>query len=125
MRRFLFVTRTWTATDGCGNVSTRSQTINVVDNSTSDRCITCPIDDQLPATPAFATATATDACGSLFTLTFADVTVTPGSCAGSYTVTRTWTATDGCGNVSTAAQVINVQDIDAPVIASAGPWLNH
>jgi hypothetical protein len=41
-----------------------------------------------PATPVFAVATATDACGSAFTLTSADVT-TNGSCAGSYSVTRT------------------------------------
>ena len=67
-------------------------------------------------TPAFATATATDNC-SAFTLTFADVT-TNGPCAGSYSVTRTWTATDACGNSSTAAQTINVEDVTAPVIAA-------
>jgi hypothetical protein len=70
-----------------------------------------------PATPVFAVATATDACGSAFTLTSADVT-TNGSCAGSYSITRTWTATDSCGNSSTASQTINVQDKTAPVIAA-------
>src|SRR5439155_11205763 len=80
--------------------------------------ITAPVIDPLPATstincpatPSFAIATATDACGSTFTLTSADIT-TAGACAGSYSVTRTWTATDGCGNSSTATQTINVQDI--------------
>ena len=62
-------------------------------------------------------ATATDACGSTFTLTSADVT-TPGDCAGEYSVTRTWTATDACGNTSTASQTIKVIDITAPVIAA-------
>ena len=112
------VTRTWTATDGCGNVSTSSQTINVQD-------ITAPVIGALPApstincpaTPVFAVATATDVCGSTFTLTSADVT-TNGACAGSYSVTRTWTATDACGNISTSSQTINVQDITAPVIAA-------
>ena len=112
------VTRTWTATDGCSNVSTASQTINVQD-------ITAPVIGALPApstincpaTPSFAVASATDVCGSAFTLTFADVT-TNGICAGAYSVTRTWTATDDCNNVSTASQTINVQDITAPVIAS-------
>jgi YDG domain/HYR domain/MBG domain (YGX type)/Secretion system C-terminal sorting domain/Immunoglobulin I-set domain len=66
-----------------------------------------------PATPSFATATATDC--SPFTLTYADVT-TPGSCAGNYSVTRTWTAVDGSNNQSTKSQTINVQDIIAPVI---------
>ena len=110
------VTRTWTATDACGNSSTASQTISVQD-------ITAPVIDALPATttidcpatPVFAVATATDNCGSAFTLTYNDVT-TPGACAGSYSVTRTWTATDACGNSSTASQTINVQDITAPVI---------
>jgi hypothetical protein len=93
------VTRTWTATDSCGNSSTASQTINVQDKTAPviaayrDSTIDCP------ATPVFAVATATDACGSAFTLTSADVT-TNGSCAGSYSVTRTWTATDSCGNSS-------------------------
>ena len=70
-----------------------------------------------PATPAFAQATATDDCDATVTLTFNDVT-TPGTCAGNYSVTRTWTATDDCGNSSTATQTINVQDITAPVIAA-------
>ena len=56
-------------------------------------------------------------CDPTVTLTFNDVT-TPGNCAGNYSVTRTWTATDDCGNSSTATQTINVQDITAPVIAA-------
>ena len=68
-------------------------------------------------TPEFAVATAIDACGSEFTLTSVDNTVT-GSCAGSFAVTRTWTATDACGNSASASQTINVQDITAPVISA-------
>ncbi|MFV8344422.1 gliding motility-associated C-terminal domain-containing protein [Flavobacterium sp. XS2P39] len=112
------VTRTWTATDACGNTATASQTINVSDT-------TAPIIAALPeastiscpALPEFAQASATDACGSDFQLTFADVT-TNGACPGSYSVTRTWTATDACGNAATAAQTINVQDTTAPTIAA-------
>ena len=112
------VTRTWTATDTCGNTSTASQTINVQD-------VTAPVIAELPvastiscpATPEFAVATATDACGSTFTLTSADVT-SASECAGSYSVTRTWTATDACGNISTASQTIKVQDVTAPVIVT-------
>ncbi|MGB4847412.1 MAG: hypothetical protein WBP41_05800, partial [Saprospiraceae bacterium] len=112
------VTRTWTATDACGNSSTTSQTINVQD-------VTAPVIASLPAPstincpsiPSFAVATASDACGSAYTLTSEDVS-NSGACAGSYSVTRTWTATDGCGNSSTASQTINVQDVTAPVIAT-------
>ncbi|MFV8467418.1 T9SS type A sorting domain-containing protein, partial [Flavobacterium sp. LB1P62] len=68
-----------------------------------------------PALPAFAQATATDTCDASVTLTFNDVT-TPGNCPGNYSVTRTWTATDDCGNFSTATQTINVQDTTAPTI---------
>ncbi len=50
-------------------------------------------------------------------LTSNDVT-TPGSCAGNYSVTRTWTATDDCGNTSTASQTIIVHDVTAPVIGT-------
>ncbi len=113
------IARTWKVTDACGNSSTASQTINVQD-------ITAPVIAPLPApttiacpaTPNFATATATDACDPSVTLTFADVT-TAGlpACPGNYSVTRTWTATDDCGNSSTASQTINVRDITAPVLS--------
>ncbi|MCK7590411.1 hypothetical protein M0G43_07495, partial [Subsaxibacter sp. CAU 1640] len=111
------VTRTWTATDDCGNSSTASQVIEVEDN-------TAPVIAQLPgittidcpATPQFAQATATDTCDSNVRLTYRDVT-TVGNCSGNYSVTRTWTATDDCGNSSTASQTINVQDVTAPIIS--------
>src|SRR6185436_14344948 len=112
------VTRTWTATDACGNSSTASQTINVVDTTAPViAALPAPSTINCPATPVFAVPTATDACGSTFTLTFADVK-TDGACAGSYSVKRTWTATDACGNSSTAIQTINVVDTTAPVIAA-------
>jgi gliding motility-associated-like protein len=112
------ITRTWTATDACGNASTASQTINVQD-TTAPVIATLPADSTIDCsvTPEFAQATATDACGSDVTLTFEDVT-TPGACEGEYSITRTWTATDACGNASTASQTINVQDTTAPVIAA-------
>src|SRR5450756_1876694 len=112
------VTRTWTATDSCGNSSTATQTINVQDiTAPVIAALPAPSTIDCPAAPVFAVATAVDACGSAFTLTFADVT-TPGLCAGSYSVTRTWTAKDDCNNSSTATQTINVYDVTAPVIAA-------
>src|SRR6185436_19945589 len=107
-----------TATDACGNSSTASQTINVVDATAPViAALPAPSTINCPATPVFAVATATDACGGTVTLTFADVR-TNGPWASSYSVKRTWTATDVCGNSSTASQTINVVDATAPVIAA-------
>src|SRR5439155_783006 len=111
--------RTWTATDACGNSSTDSQTITVVD--TTKPVITgvgAAATIECPATPIFSTPTASDACGSA-TLSFADVT-TPGSCANAYSLTRTWTATDACGNSNTDSQTITVVDTTKPVITGVG-----
>src|SRR5207253_997360 len=112
------VTRTWTATDHCGNSSTASQSITVRD-TTAPVISGVPAAStiQCPATPSFTTPTATDACDNSPTLTFNDVT-TAGSCAQAYTVVRTWTATDHCGNSSTASQSIAVRDTTAPVLSS-------
>src|SRR5204863_9862822 len=115
------VTRTWTAKDACGNQSTASQTVHVVDTTAPVISGVGPAQTiQCPAPPTFSSPTATDACDSKPTLTFADVT-TPGSCPQAYDVTRTWTAKDGCGNTSTASQTVHVVDTTAPVIAGPGP----
>ncbi|HAD11028.1 MAG TPA: hypothetical protein DCF33_01185 [Saprospirales bacterium] len=43
-------------------------------------------------------------------------TETPGQCAGSRIVTRTWTLTDACNNQNIHTQVITVTDMDMPVL---------
>jgi len=110
------VTRTWTATDPCGNAATASQSITVTDRTAPVfAALPEPSTIECPSAPQFAQASATDACDAAPVLTYRDVT-TPGACAGDFTVTRTWTATDACGNASTASQVIHVVDRTAPVI---------
>jgi hypothetical protein len=112
------ITRTWTAMDDCGNSSTCAQTIVIVD--TQAPSITCPVnitiecdDSTLP--PATGLATATDNCDNSPEITFSDATA-GGSCPQELTITRTWTATDGCGNSTACVQVISVQDNTAPLI---------
>src|ERR1044072_6498536 len=71
-----------------------SQTITVTDKTApAITGVGGPQTIECPATPAFSSPTASDLCDPSPTVTFADVT-TPGSCAQSYNVTRTWTATD-------------------------------
>ncbi|HRN99170.1 MAG TPA: hypothetical protein PLA69_07660, partial [Flavobacterium sp.] len=112
------ITRTWTATDACGNMSTASQAITVTDTvAPVISALPAPSTIQCPATPVFAQPTATDNCGATVTLNFVDAT-TPGACDGSYSVTRTWTAVDACGNTSTALQTITVEDNSAPTITT-------
>src|SRR5437899_144042 len=111
------VTRAWTASDACNNSSSASQVITVADTSAPViAALPGPTTIECPATPSFTAATATDACGSSFTLTSVDVT--NALCGASYRVTRTWTASDACNNSSSASQVITVADTSAPVIAA-------
>ena len=69
------------------------------------------------ALPAFddAAVIATDNCVGAIAITHADV-VTAGSCVNRYSVARTYTATDVCGNNSSQTQTITVDDQIAPVI---------
>lgn len=61
--------------------------------------------------------TAMDRCDTSVIPSFVETRV-DGNCASNYTVTRTWTATDGCGNSSSDVQTINVEDTTAPTIDS-------
>jgi len=42
--------------------------------------------------------------------------ITGENCSGNYTIIKTWTATDECGNASSVSQNINVIDTTAPII---------
>ncbi|MBN2508571.1 MAG: hypothetical protein JXQ71_17980, partial [Verrucomicrobia bacterium] len=109
------ITRTWTGTDACGNTASSVQTITVQD--TTAPVITCAdaLTLECPATPVFPPPAASDRCDPSPVVTFVDAT-TPGDCAQEYSVTRTWTATDACGNAASCSQTITVQDTTAPVI---------
>ena len=109
------LTRTWTATDGCNNSATVSQLVTVQD-------VTAPILANVPVNTTIncdqttaGTPTATDLCGGTPTISMVETRV-DGTCAGNYTLTRTWTAADVCGNTATASQIITVRDTTRPVL---------
>ena len=108
------ISRLFTATDDCGNSTSATQTITIIDTTApvltipSDYTAECsdehPMDD----------ASATDNCGEV-TIDVVDTTIA-GACAGNYTISRLFTATDDCGNSTSATQTITIIDTTAPVL---------
>jgi PKD repeat protein len=105
------ITRTWSLKDECGNAAANQvQKITVTDNIDPVLTVTgttpdlgCLNPSQAQINAAFGTATATDNCG-VGTPTHTTAVVIVKGC--SRTQTRTWTATDDCGNTATASRTI-------------------
>jgi hypothetical protein len=101
------VTRTWRATDTCGNASFCNQTVTVVDTEAPE--LMCHEDKCVPPVPAwmFDNPTAVDNCDFTNVLIEVVATVTntlsPGGPA-LFSVTRTWRATDTCGTLRSATR---------------------
>src|SRR5438876_1023292 len=71
---------------------------------------------ECPASPTFTAPTASDTCGGA-TVHDLGATTTSGTCGNTYTATKSWNATDDCGNTSgTVSQTIMVVDHTAPTI---------
>src|SRR5260370_18891984 len=80
-------------------------------------CPTPPPPIPCPTTPVFPAPTVTDTCDSSPSVSSNDVT-TAGSCAGTYSVPRTWTVRDCRGNTATCSQTVVVRDITPPTVSS-------
>ncbi|MEO1262137.1 MAG: MopE-related protein [Bacteroidota bacterium] len=118
------VTRTWTATDNCGNTSTACDQIITVEDLTAPS-ISCPADAVIECDESIdpantGEATGSDNCDSDVMISYNDVT-TAGSCPDNSVITRTWTATDNCGNSTPCDQTITIQDTTAPAIVCNTP----
>jgi uncharacterized repeat protein (TIGR01451 family) len=111
-------TRTWQTTDACGNSALCSQTVTV--NDTVAPTLVCAANKTVECGAAwtFDAPTATD-IGGTNTITIFN-TVTNAACGNTFSATRTWKATDACGNAAQCSQTVTVVDTTAPTIACVG-----
>ena len=65
-------------------------------------------------------ASAFDACEGEVTVVELAAQVTDGDCPSNYTVLRTFVATDGCGNDTTATQTVEIRDLVPPTFSMPG-----
>uniref|UniRef100_UPI0003680CCB HYR-like domain-containing protein n=1 Tax=Lewinella cohaerens TaxID=70995 RepID=UPI0003680CCB len=114
----------FTVQDACGNEITYTLFTEIVDTtapvfnfSPENYTVECGEEIGMPNLQAF------DACSDVV-YDFTEVR-TDGDCLNSYTLTRTWTATDGCGNVNTEVQVITLEDTTPPVISFSDGYINQ
>lgn len=117
------ITRTWTATDLCGNAATASQTIQVSDNEAPVFDITVEEEitvncGEIPAVPAI---TAFDACSNTNVEVLFHESEEAANCPNTAMIIRTWTAIDACGNETHQTQLIHVIDQTAPVLQTSIP----
>src|SRR5204862_457307 len=99
-------TRTWLATDACGNTATCVQTVSVRDEMAPTLVCSPDRTIQIGAAWSFDDPVASDSCNAVTVQTINSVTNTPDSTT--MIVTRTWQATDTCGNTTTCQQAITV-----------------
>ena len=116
------IVRMWRATSSCGEVVVETQVITVevpelqLPPIPDDLTLDCS--DPVPAPETIQPPTT---CYDI-DLDFVQDSV-PGDCPQAYTLTRTYTATDECGNMVSDQQVITVTDTEAPVITPVDPFL--
>ncbi|MCP4120316.1 MAG: gliding motility-associated C-terminal domain-containing protein, partial [Bacteroidetes bacterium] len=112
----LSILNTWTAIDDCGNSTEISLAIHIIDTIPPElqnvpEDMTIQIGEDIPIAP---TVTATDNCQYAGLTGEVEVVMNesqqPTDCG--YILIRTWTATDACGNSSSASQQIHIEGID-------------
>ena len=115
-------TRTWAATDPCGNSVQCSQTVTVL--GTNAPALNCSTNKtvQLGTAWNFDVPTVADNVITNLTLTvLGTATNTIGSCGNSYEAIRTWLATDACGNSSSCSQTVTVMSTTQPSVSIISP----
>ncbi|MEQ8705395.1 MAG: T9SS type A sorting domain-containing protein, partial [Phaeodactylibacter sp.] len=115
------ITRTWSVDDGCGNVTTKVQTITVEDNTDPEFTVPANTTIFTDANCGFNADPSetgdvedeSDNCTTDLEATYTDE-AEAGDCAGKQVITRTWSLTDDCGNTTTQVQIITVEDNTDP-----------
>eukprot|EP00463_Aulacantha_scolymantha_P001945 TRINITY_DN258_c0_g1_i5.p1 TRINITY_DN258_c0_g1~~TRINITY_DN258_c0_g1_i5.p1 ORF type:complete len:620 (-),score=147.54 TRINITY_DN258_c0_g1_i5:316-2175(-) len=110
--------RTWIASDSFGNTATAEQTVWVVDNqfptlAIPDNTVASCDDVPEPETPF-----ATDSCGQTTTVEMVETREDSADSIDRYTLKRTWTVTDECGNDVSKTQEIKVDDTTKPTFVN-------
>jgi hypothetical protein len=115
-------TRTWKAMDAHGNESTWQQTIIEKDEN-APVASTLPTDKSIACDQniEFSNVTFYDVCHpELMLVNFTDQTSTPTCGQSGFTTTRTWSANDGCNNLTNVSQKITVlADQTAPTFVTS------
>jgi len=112
---------TWSAEDKCGNSISHSQTVSVHDNAPPE--LGTPPDyvetscENIPLPPVLH---ASDDCSYSLVVLFSE-SIQAGTCDNSYTITRTWSAVDECGNKVANNQEIDVYDNTPPQLVGIFP----
>ncbi|MCX7750595.1 MAG: HYR domain-containing protein, partial [Candidatus Bipolaricaulota bacterium] len=106
------IERIWQATDACGNAAPpKTQRITYVQDTTPP-ILTVPPDATVEChqVPPVGAATATDSCDPTPRAEYLGEERMGGPCPFTYTLVRTWRATDACGNKAEKRQTITVRD---------------
>ena len=100
------ISRTWKAKDECGDFISCTQTITIIDEEppvfiSFPKDILAGCQDDLD----FGTPEVGDNCGQVGLIFIDD---TKGNCYHGITISRTWSAVDGCGNATNRIQIIEL-----------------
>jgi hypothetical protein len=112
------ITRNYTATDACNNTSEASQQIYLVEEGTLEFTL-FPADTTLDCVEAVSLNPVVEYSQVCFNtqLTQTD-SIVAGSCPANYTLVRTYSLSDACGNTASQVWTVNVSDTTAPQFTS-------
>jgi hypothetical protein len=108
------ITHYWSATDNCNNQTVVSTSVTLID-TTAPEFTYVPSSTEISCEQVIAleSAEANDTCDNNVEVSVSEEVI-EGDCPNSYTLVRTFTASDDCDNTATATQYVYVYDQTAP-----------